>query len=469
MAARRHVSTIALGASMLLAVPAAALAQPSANSLLGPAWGVRPWLNQYGVTFGLSEISEVFGNTSGGLHQGATYDGLTELSVGVDLGRAFGLSGGTVNVSAFQIHGRSLSQDNLSNLNTISGIEASRAERLWELWYDQQFRDGQIDTKIGLQSLDQEFITSASAGLFANTVLGWPGLPSYDLYAGGPAYPLSSLGARVRGSQGPFTLLAGVFDDNPGERQFNNDPQPRAGADNLFNLRTGALFIAELDYALNAPSAGQTVIGDGSAPTTSGLPGTYKLGAWFDTAAFPDPEFSTLGQPLITRLDPTGADAGAQRMRRHNFSLYGVADQTIWRPDPAGARMVNIFTRLMGAPGDRNLIDFASNVGIVLKDPLPGRDADSLGLAGGYTKLGSHAIAYSRDQNAFDSDDGYFPVRSGEGFLELTYQYVPNGWLTIAPDAQYIFLPGGGIANPNETGRRISNELVLGARGNINF
>jgi porin len=56
--------------------------------------------------------------------------------------------------------------------------------------------------------------------------MGWPILPSVDLYAGGPAYPLSSLGVRLRTHHaGPLTLLGGVFNDNPPGGPFNDDSQ----------------------------------------------------------------------------------------------------------------------------------------------------------------------------------------------------------------------------------------------------
>jgi porin len=103
--------------------------------------------------------------------------------------------------------------------------------------------------KIGQQSLDQEFMTSQYSGLFLNTMMGWPMLPSADLYAGGPAYPLSSLGIRLRTQLGNgFTALGGVFQDNPQGGPFNADSQllgsTRWGGN--FNLRTGTLFIAEV-------------------------------------------------------------------------------------------------------------------------------------------------------------------------------------------------------------------------------
>jgi porin len=83
--------------------------------------------------------------------------------------------------------------------------------------------------------------------------------PDCRPYAGGPAYPLSSLGVRLRGEPiDSITMLTGVFQDNPPGGPFNNDSQllgpTRYGAN--FNLRTGALFIAELQYALKPASAG---------------------------------------------------------------------------------------------------------------------------------------------------------------------------------------------------------------------
>jgi hypothetical protein len=69
---------------------------------------------------------------------------------------------------------------------------------MWELWYQQKFLDeDRLDVKIGQQSLDQEFMVSQNAIYFINTMFGWPMVPSADLPGGGPAYPLSALGARA--------------------------------------------------------------------------------------------------------------------------------------------------------------------------------------------------------------------------------------------------------------------------------
>src|SRR5580704_7694317 len=196
------------------------------NFLLGNMGGLRPFLAQYGISLALQETSEVLGNVTGGIHKGFEYDGLTQMLLQLDTNRAFGWYGGTFDASALQIHGRNLSADNLATLQTASGIEGDRATRLWELWYQQKMFDDKIDVKIGQQSLDQEFMTSTNSNYFVNTMMGWPMLPSADLPGGGPAYPLSALGIRVRAHPSDsVTVLAGVFNGSPTDNKPGDSQQ----------------------------------------------------------------------------------------------------------------------------------------------------------------------------------------------------------------------------------------------------
>jgi porin len=434
---------------------------PSRTNLLNDMFGLRTALGNDGISLGLQETSEVLGNVTGGTRRTADYDGLTEISLGIDTQKAFGWDGGTFNVSALQIHGRDLSTDSLQTLQTASGIEANRATRLWELWYQQAFLDGKIDVKVGQQSIDQEFLASQYSGLFINTMMGWPMLPSADLYAGGPAYPLSSPGVRLRAQPtGAITLLAGVFDDNPPGGPFNSDSQVRGAEQSgaAFNLRTGALVFAEVQYAVNQPSLGQMA----TAGQPSGLAGTYKLGAWYDSAQFPDQHLDSAGLSLA---DPAGS--GIPLLHRGNYSVYGVVDQMVWQPDPQGPQSLGVFVRAMGAPDDRNLINFSVNAGLSLKAPMPTRDNDTVGLGYGFAKVSSSASALDKDAAVFSGQP--MLVRSSESFAELTYQYQIAPWWQAQPDIQYVFLPGGGIANPASPGQRIGNELVLGLRTAITF
>jgi porin len=424
-------------------------------------WGLRTLLSKYGMSLAVSETSEVLGNVSGGVAQGFDYDGLTQMILQMDTQRAFHWYGGIFNVSALQVHGHNLSAEKLDTLQTASGIEADRSLRLWELWYQQKFlEEDRLDVKLGQQSLDQEFMVSQNAGLFVNTMFGWPMLPSADLPGGGPAYPLSALGVRVRTRPiDPVTMLFGVFNGSPVANN-TGDPQQRDPSGTSFPLNGGVLGIAELQYSY--PALGSMVYTSESEP----LSRVYRLGFWYDTERFADQEFDNTGLSLANP-----SSTGIPETHRGDYAVYAVADQMVWHDpyDPDGDRVVSLFGRAMGTPAeDRNLIDFSLNAGATFHEPIPHRGDDTCGVGMGYAKVGDHAVGFDQDTEFFHPGT-FHPVRGGETFLEATYQYQVTPWWQIQPDFQYVFNPGAGVANPNSPGQRVKDEAVIGVRTNILF
>jgi porin len=441
---------------------AGTLAQPispwaavwSRDTLLGTIGGLRPALGGLGITVDINETSELLGNLTGGTSKGYAYDGVTTMVVQLDTRHAFSWEGGTLNVSGLQIHGSDLSTRYLSSLNTASGIEANAGTRLWEFWYQQAFFGKQADIRIGQQSIDQEFMTSLYSASFVNTMFGWPGVPSYDMPSGGPAYPLSALGVRLHGQFSPvLAALFGVYSGNPsGNRDDTHGTN--------LSLSGGTMFIGELQYSLNPPAENDM---DRGTPGNA-LPGTYKIGAWYNNGSFSDQRYDTNGMPLAN----VAASNGIGAQHHGNYSFYAVADQMIWRPDPGKPRALGVFTRIMYAPTDQNLVRASANLGVTLKAPFEGRDADTAGLALAYIKVSDQARGF--DQDVANLNPGTFaPLRSSETVLEATYQYQLTQWWMIQADAQYTWNPGGGIVNPNDPTQKIRNEFVLGARTTINF
>jgi porin len=211
------------------------------------------------------EQSEVFGNVSGGRRRGFEYDGLTTAALQIDPKPMFGIEGGLFNVSALQIHGRNLGVDNLLTLQTASGIEADRATRLWEVWYQQKMFDDKFDVKFGQQSLDQEFMVSRNSNLFINTSSGWPEVPTADMPGGGPAYPLSTLGVRAAWHPSDtVNVLAGVFNGSPVNDNVG-DPQKQNPSGVSFPLNGGVLAIAELQFVSPPPPAADRAASDKGA------------------------------------------------------------------------------------------------------------------------------------------------------------------------------------------------------------
>jgi porin len=442
-------------AAIFVAAASPAIAQSANTGLLGDMGGLRTVLGNEGITLSLTNSENLLANLAGGVKQGATMQGVTTGTLEVDTGKAFGLQGGTFHISAMQIHGQPLSAAYLDDLQAANGNEGEDATRLWELWYDQSFDYARADVKIGQQSIDNEFIVSKYSGLFVNTMAGWPLIPSADLYGGGPAYPLASLGARLQFKPTDNeTILAGVFDDNPGGGAFSDDAQALENNGAKFNLNTGALFIAEFQYTVNEPAVGDMV--QTSQPPSTGLPGTYKIGFWYDTGFFPDQRFGTDGLSLA---NPNSN--GNPQMHKGNYSIYGVIDQTVWQSAADSSRNLNLFIRIMGAPGNQNLIDCSVNGGVTLSAPLPGRDNDQVGMDFGLGKVSGRAADLDRDED--------ITARGSEELIELTYQAQVTPWLTLQPDMQYVVNPGAGILDPNNPIHNLRNEFVAGVRASIIF
>jgi porin len=412
------------------------------SNLLGNLGGLRESLGDLGVSYGLQETSEVLGNPTGGRRQGVIYEGLTEASLGFDLGKLVGLTGGTINISALQVHGRGLSVNDVDNLNAVSSIEAARSTRLYELWYDLPLLGGKIDVKVGQIGIDQEFMVSQYSGALMNaTAFGFPLLPTADLPSGGPVYPLSAMGVRGRWfASEALTVLAGVFNGNPAGPGLG-DPQVRDASGTLFRVSDGALVIAEAQYAING----------GDHPT--GLPGTYKLGAWYETNSTFNEQFGGAGQPL--------ASIGHAKALREDYSVYVLADQLVFRRPGTTDQGLGVFARVMEAPGDRNLISFFADAGATFKGLIPGRSSDTAAVGVGIGRVSSAG----RHLNAAAG----VPIRSSETVVELTYQVQAAPWWLLQPDVQYVLNPGGGILNPDDPRHRVGDAAVLGLRTSVTF
>ncbi len=419
------------------------------DKVLGTLGGVRTKLEEYGVTLGLTEASEVLGNVTGGRATGLVYEGLTTASLDFDLEKSIGLSGGTARVSALQIHGRGLSSNYVDNLNVTSSIEATRATRLFEFWYQQSFLGGRVDVRLGQQSADLEFATSSYAGLFINSSFGWPTSSAVNLPAGGPAYPLATLGARLRVKPiDPVTVLLGVFNGSP-SGIGTGDPQGRRNSSGTaFRLNDGVFVIGEAQYATNK--------GEGA----TGLPGTYKLGAWYNSNAFTNQFFtgSAVGAAAPGAISPRSAQG--------DWSIYAVADQLVWRAADVKDGGVGVFARAAGSPGDRNLIDVFVDAGVTYNG-IFGRDNDTLGLGVGLARISDTPRAADRATRLLTGV--YTPTRSSEVILELTYQAQLIPSVQVQPVFQYVVRPRGGVPNPDHPERRLGDAAILGVRSTLTF
>ncbi|AYG61983.1 carbohydrate porin [Rhizobium jaguaris] len=417
------------------------------TTLTGDWHGYRNWLRDQGVTFTMSQTSDVLGNVSGGLRRGAAYDGVFQLQGDFDMGRLAGWTGGSIHISGYAIQGQGLSGKNIGNLLTVTSVEADPGFRLGEFYISQSLMNGAVTVKLGQILADQNFAISNTASLFVNSTFGWPGIFAADLPGGGPAYPFAVPGAQIIVKpDDAWTLQAAVFNGSP------TGSDPNGNANGLgFPVGDGVLAIAEAAYAY-MPGKGDP-----------GLPGTYKIGAWYNSEEFDSLSTASNG---VSLADPLSS--GSPRRLSGNFALYGVVDQTLWQEPGSSDNGLNGFVRIAIAPQqDRNSMNWYFDMGLAYKGLLPGRDDDTAGVSFAYASMSSGTSDLVKAQNAFTGASQ--PVPSSEAVIETTYQAAVTPWLSAQPFFQYVIRPGGNAADPSKPNSRIQNAAIFGLRAVATF
>ena len=276
---------------------------------------------------------------------------------------------------------------------------------------------------------DSEFYVSTYSVVFLNGALSWPPTLSTNIPNGGPVYPMGTPGIRLALSPiSWFSYLGAVFQGNPFAQEVN-----RYGFRWGLSSSNGYFSIHELSFRMNQESG------------SSSLPGTFKLGGWFDTAP----------------------DLNTSNAQPWNYGFYFIADQMLYsvanselasktddkRQQTTAASPTNkglgVFTHIAYSPQAASFINFYIDGGLTYKGLIPTRDNDVLGMA----------VAYGHwSDNAQDNDRRLNP--GYEIVLETTYQIEVTPWLSLQPDLQYVIHPSG---------TNIANALVLGARTTLSF
>jgi porin len=403
-----------------------------------------------GVKFSATYIADVLGNPTGGLHQGAVYEGRLNLAIDVDLAKLAGAHGLSFHANVFQIHGRGLSRDEIGNIMLASSIEALATTRLYEAWFEQKWAGDKYSIRAGQLAADAEFITSKYTDVFINATYGWPAITATNMPSGGPSPPLAAMGARLKAELSPnVTVLAAIFDGDaagPGA----GDPQERNRYGLNFRVNDPPLLLGEGQYAWN------------QAKDAKGLPGTAKLGGWYHAGLFDDQRFAANG---LSQADPNASGGPAQL--RADFGVYAVFEQQVLKIAGSDERGVGVFTRISGSPDDRNLIDFYADGGVNVQGPLAARPNDKLGLGFAYARISNRARDLDHDFEVLAHDGR--PVRDAERLLSLGYlAEIRKGWV-VHPSFQYIVHPGGGYVLDAGVPRAVGNAAVLGVRTVLKF
>jgi porin len=408
----------------------------------GDASGGRKALYDHGISYNLIYTADVLGNAAGGIRRGAITQGKLEAQLYIDLEKFAGWKDWTFYANAFGIYntGR-MRRDYVGGMNTIAAIEATPTLRLSELWVERWA--GPANFRVGQLAADAEFFYSDVSQIFLQS--DWATITAVNLPGGGPAYPLSALGARIKYEfPKDASLLFAIFNGDPAGPCPGDDPDTCNLYGVSFRLRDPAFMIGELQFRWNR------------GKDDTGLATTLKVGGWSHLGQFADQRFSSNGMLLAS---PTSS--GMPLQHRGDYGVYGVIDQQLYRPKGGdGNSGISIFNRSSISPSDRNLVNLEIDSGIAFAGMIPQRPNDNFGASVIYSRFSNSVRAFDQDQINFGTLST--PPRDYEINLELTYAaQIVSGW-TVQPVYTSIWHPSG-------SGIRYPDAQVVGVRSIVRY
>lgn len=416
----------------------------TSKTLLGDWGGLRPLLDDYGVSFTLNQTSDYLGNTQGGIRQGFIYDGLLDLELDVDLNKAIGWRGGKAHLTGYVIQGQDISTQNIGNLMTATNVESQPSlAKLGEFWLEQRLLDDQLRLRGGLLEADRYYMISPTATVFVNSTFGFPDSWEANMPGGGPGYPNAAPGALASFYfKNDWSITASIMNGSPVGPATNSTSY---GTE--FPVGDGVLSWLEAAYTPTLQ------VGERA------LPGNYKLGGWYNSATVDNVTLSASGRRFSDPINTT---------YRGQYALYGLVDQTLWRETNSETQGLSAFTRITYNPqSERNLVTWYFDAGLAYVGLFDHRPDDILGLGFAWAKFSPYLDEPISIQNA--SSATQMPMLKPESLIELTYQAPINPWLTVQPFFQYAINPGGKAPMPNNPNQAISNATIVGLRANIAF
>ena len=373
------------------------------KQLTGSWGGVRPVLEDKGISFKLTNQLQFMVNMHGGQEtkNGNDFADSYDLSLELDLDKMFGLAGGS-----FFMRGKGTSGGEVSDFDRekIGGIfptnsDAGAEEPIWveKWWWRQRLFDDRLEFRLGRIStgadlFDVNALANSADVQFMNRALDRNPIITHSNGIGAfvNVWPTDWLYAR-----------AAVIDADSRAR--------RTGFDTAFHGQDRFRAYWELGLVPKFSC------GNGA------MPGHYRFGGWYR----PDPRSvfrNTFGGVL------------APRTRNDDVGFYMNFDQMIWKENksPKDKQGLSVFGRYGFAHGDVNMIEHFWSAGTAYAGLFPSRDKDTLGFGVG------QGILSEQYRGEVDSR------ADRETVYELYYAYQLTPWCVITPDLQVVTNPGGG-------------------------
>ena len=434
MMAKRHRTLLVTIALLACGMPQPARAEESdaPDTILSRASSLcHNAAKPIGIEFFIDYYGVFQGNPVGGESQDFAYS--QYLPFGLEWKEPLGWRDGALRVSAVSGAGRDLSKT-IGNAFSVSQAWTDNTLFLYEAYLVQKAFDDRLEMLVGRISSAEFF-----AGLPALNLLVTGGLNSVPIALKlnspftGNASASWAAGARWLPAEETY-IMAGLFQ----ARADMGEPGPYHGLDLGFGKDDGAFAVAEVGWTPNSEqftavqedrrfSRNRTELtGD-----QSGLPGIYKLGAYFSTTS---------------KADYPGG------WGENPFGFYLLGQQTLWEKSPGQTHAPHLCVfggTTWSPPTGVTEMPWSGFAGSAWQGLMPGRPTDHLYIVG---QIGNFSGPYA--QSVGQSASGAF-----ESVLNAGYIFKITKEFSVQPDIQYIIQPGGF--------GQYGNALVLGLQVTI--
>jgi porin len=411
----------------------------SQKTATGSWAGLRPSLENAGISVSANYTTDIGGNPVGGLYQAVRYSGFLSLATALDFDKIASIKGLTLKVSNFLATGRDITKAT-GSFYSPQEVFTSGDYFFGELNLSLSIFDDMFNFEVGrifagdifaVSPMFQYYLTSAVDGRLS-------AIPSNVFF---PHYSITSWGTRVTYQPNKnWHLITGLYNADPKVAKINNH-----GADFSFAMDKGYLAVGQLTYR-HGQERGDLI-----------LPGSISFGSYYESSRFTD-----LSNP--------------SKRWHGNYGFYLLADKMIYKGDwpeyegPSymssdamiAQRLKKPYIQQATVPLDRP--KGLTAWGAASLAPQDNINTQTYEIATGLVYQGLPPNR-NRDVTAFAFILGHFSEKlqgqSDEMILEFNHRFQLGPWFYVTPDIQYIINPNGQS--------NIKDALVLGFEASFNF
>lgn len=399
-----------------------------ATTLTGNWGGLRTTLYNDGVDINFGILGQsAYLASGGGRNVGQLNDQFT-LAVDFDLGKLIGWQGASLHFMGTNRNGQTLDTKAgmLEFVQANANVGGGFRGRMNEGYLQQELWGGKVGIKVGYMDAGPAgagFMDAVGCDTmnltFCYSPLAWTSIIDF----GDTIFPAQRLGA--------------VVTVRPSSQLYFK----------VGTLRTNQLGVAHPGM--------MTLAEFGWTADVNGLPGTWAIGGWQDTASFDTNSIFGINNPYLA------TNPGGNPVVRGSRGFYVDFNQQVTK-NAANGGLSFVGFGVFPSDDSSAMLDQSLGIGAVYKAPFPSRPNDQVDLFVGRAHLNSRIgngqrILMSQGLSVL----GYGPIgafsdiiapQTGYQYtMELNYNAQIFRGVTLMPNVQYIANPGGTSKNKNDT------------------